>query len=104
MTPANSLAMRLLAWLLEGPQLVVVLLTAGVVISSLGVIYAAHETRATYGRLQDLQETQDSLDSRYEKLLLEQSAWGGYSRVDQIAHKQLDMSSPKPEDIVVVHK
>lgn len=104
MNPANSLAMKLVAWLLEWPQLSILLLIVCLVISSLGVIYTAHETRATYAKLQDLQETRDSIDSRYEKLLLEQSAWDGYSRIDQIAHKQLKMSAPNPEDIVVVRK
>ena len=100
----DSLVMKLVAWLLAWPQLAVVLLVITVVISSLGVVYTAHETRAAYAKLQDLQETRDSLDSRYEKLLLEQSAWADYSRIDQIAHKQLKMSSPKPEDIVVVQR
>ena len=100
----DSLVMKLVAWLLAWPQLAVVLLVIAVVISSLGVVYTAHETRAAYAKLQDLQETRDSLDSQYEKLLLEQSAWADYSRIDQIAHKQLKMSSPKPEDIVVVQR
>ena len=104
MNISDSLVMKLVAWLLAWPQLAVVLLVIAVVISSLGVVYTAHETRAAYAKLQDLQETRDSLDSRYEKLLLEQSAWADYSRIDQIAHKQLKMSSPKPEDIVVVKR
>lgn len=104
MNVTDSLVMKLVAWLLAWPQLAVVLLVIAVVISSLGVVYTAHETRAAYARLQDLQETRDSLDSRYEKLLLEQSAWADYSRIDRLAHKQLKMSSPKPEDIVVVKR
>ena len=104
MKVADSLVLRLVAWLLAWPQLSVVLLAIVVVGSCLGVVYTAHETRATYAQLQDLQEKQDSLDSRYEKLLLEQGAWADYSRVDQISHSQLGMSSPKPADIVVVKR
>ena len=104
MKPADALVLKLLAWLLAGRQLFVILLLMGVVGSALGVVYTAHETRAAYAKLQDLQESRDAIDSQYEKLLLEQGAWADYSRVDQIAHKQLNMSSPKPEDIVVVQR
>ena len=99
---SDLLAVRLLAWLLLWPQLSVVMLVGAVVLSSLGVVYSAHETRHGYAELQDLQARQDALDSEYEKLLLEQGAWANYSRVDQVSHNQLKMSSPKPEDIVVV--
>ncbi|HKI74082.1 MAG TPA: cell division protein FtsL [Pseudomonadales bacterium] len=101
---ADLLAVRLLAWLLLWRQLSVVLLVAAVVVSSLGVVYTAHETRQAYAQLQDLQENRDSLDNEYEKLLLEQGAWANYSRVDRVSHDQLKMTSPKPEDIVVVSR
>lgn len=104
MNVADALVVKLVAWLLEWRQLSVALLVFAVVMSALGVVYTAHQTRAAYAQLQDLQEARDSLDSNYEKLLLEQSAWADYSRIDQIAHKQLDMSSPSPEDIVVVKR
>lgn len=98
------LGVKLVVWLLAWRQLSVVLLIVLAVISSLGVVYTAHETRATYAQLQNLQETRDSLESRYDKLLLEQSAWSDYSRVDQISRNQLKMSSPKLDDIVVVKR
>jgi cell division protein FtsL len=102
MNVGDSLVMRLIAWLLAWPQFSVILLVAAVVASSLGVVYTAHETRTAYMRLQALQETRDTLDSDYEKLLLEQGAWADYSRVDAISRNQLGMSAPKPADIVVV--
>ena len=102
MSVEGALLLKLLGWLLPRPRLSVALLVVAVVASSLGVVYTAHETRAIYAQLQGLQETRDSLDSEYEKLLLEQGAWASYSRVDRISRGQLKMSSPRPEDIVVV--
>ena len=39
--------------------------------------------------LQTEQHASDTLDSEYEKLLLEQSVWAGYNRVDQLARETL---------------
>jgi cell division protein FtsL len=102
MSVEESPLLKLLGWLLAWHRLSVALLIIAVVASSLGVVYTAHETRAIYAELQGLQENRDSLDSEYEKLLLEQGAWASYSRVDRVSRNQLKMSSPRPEDIVVV--
>ena len=104
MNTSGMLIVRFIAWLLDWRQLSVGLLLGVVVASSLGVIYTAHATRTLYAELQELQGREDSLDSEYEKLLLEQGAWADYSRVDQVSRDQLHMSSPKPEDIVVVKR
>lgn len=104
MKPGDLLPVRLLAWLLLWPQLSILLLVAVAVGSALGVIYTSHETRHAYAQLQDLQERRDSLESEYEKLLLEQGAWANYSRVDQVSHNELKMSAPKPDDIVIVSR
>jgi len=95
---------RLSAWLLDWPQLSVCLMAALVVLSALGVVYSAHRSRAAYAEIQELERQQDALDSEYEKLLLEQSAWAGYSRIDQVAREDLGMSSPAPDKIVVVRR
>lgn len=100
----GTLLYQLLAWLLQWRQLSVALLVMAVVLSSLGVVYTAHATRQGYAKLQSLQQRQDYLDSEYEKLLLEQSAWAAYTRVDEISRKDLKMTSPKPDDIVVVQR
>ncbi|MDZ7686879.1 MAG: cell division protein FtsL [Gammaproteobacteria bacterium] len=60
------------------------------------------ETRQQYAEIQQLERTQDHLDSEYEKLLLEQSAWADYARVDRISREELGMTSPAAKDIVVV--
>ena len=66
------------------------------------VIYASHATRARYASLQTEQHASDTLDSEYEKLLLEQSVWAGYNRVDQLARETLQMRSPDQTNLLVV--
>jgi cell division protein FtsL len=96
------LVLRVAIWLLEWPQLRVCILGLLIAVSSLGTIYSEHVTRRLYGQLQQLESSQDFLDNEYEKLMLEQSAWAAYARVDQISKSELNMSSPAVADIVVV--
>lgn len=93
---------RLAMWLVNWPQLLQGLLLLLVIASCFGVSYAAFETRQNYSRLQVLVGEGDSLDSEYEKLLLEQSAWAGYARIDELAKGDLNMQIPQGEQVVVV--
>jgi cell division protein FtsL len=93
---------RLALWLLAWPQLLHGLLLLAVVVSCFGVSYAAFQTRQNYSRLQVLVSDGDSLDSEYEKLLLEQSAWAGYARIDELSRDDLDMRIPEGKQVVVV--
>ena len=98
----DSLLFRTLSWLLAWQQLLVVALIGLLVISSLAVALSAHATRPLYSHLQVLEQERDNLDSEYEKLLLEQSAWADYTRIDQVSREQLHMLAPSSESIVVV--
>ncbi|MFN3238415.1 MAG: cell division protein FtsL [Pseudomonadales bacterium] len=93
---------RLVMWLLAWQQLVVAVLVIAVIASSFGVSLAAFQTREQYSVLQKLNEESDQLDSEYEKLLLEQSAWAGYARIDEVAREELGMQIPQGEQVVVV--
>ena len=93
---------ELLVWLGRLEHLAVVFIVVVFIGSSVGVIYSAHMTRVLYSGMQKLQSNQDDLDSEYEKLLLEQSAWADYTRVDQIAREELGMTAPAPENLIVV--
>ena len=98
----DDLFRELLSWLARFEQLTVAIALVIFLISSLAVIYSAHMTRQMYGSLQVLQQDQDDLDSEYEKLLLEQSAWADYTRVDQLARDKLGMSAPSRDKLYVV--
>ena len=102
MNLAASPLYKLVAWLVQWQQLSVCLLIICLMLSALGVVYATYETRRQYAEIQRLERQQDFLDSEFEKLLLEQSAWADYSRVDQLSREELDMASPKADDIIVV--
>jgi len=93
---------QLAVWLLALPQLLHGALVAAVVVSCFGVSFAAFETRQNYSRLQVLVNESDTLDSEYEKLLLEQSAWAGYARIDELSRDDLKMLIPEGEQIVVI--
>lgn len=93
---------QLLIWCCQWRQLLSGLLLLAVVISTFGVSYAAFETRQLYGDLQDAGNESDRLDSEFEKLLLEQSAWAGYARIDEISREELDMRAPTKTQLVIV--
>lgn len=89
-------------WLYHKQYLIVALILVLFLSSSIGVVYSAHMTRQMYSSLQSLQREQDDLENEYEKLLLEQSAWADYTRVDQLAREELKMIAPSAEDLVLV--
>lgn len=93
---------RVILWMFNWPQLLQGALLVAVVVSCFGVSFAAFETRQKYSRLQVLVSETDSLDSEYEKLLLEQSAWAGYARIDEISRGDLGMQIPEGEQVVVI--
>lgn len=101
---SQSLLSNTIRWLLAWNQLSVALLLVAVMFSATGVVWSAHKTRQLYAELQTLQSKQDNLDSEYEKLLLEQSAWANYARVDQVAREELNMKPPRGDDLVIVRQ
>lgn len=98
----SMLITEIQTWLAKKQHLVIAMTLLLFLASSIGVIYSAHMTRQMYATLQTLQRQQDDLDNEYEKLLLEQSAWANYTRVDQLAREELNMAAPRARDVVVV--
>ena len=93
---------QLIAWVVAPKPLLASVLSALVVVSALGVAYSAHMTRNMYRDLQQLEKDHDDLEHEYEKLLLEQSAWADYTRLDQLAKDKLAMAAPAPDNTVVI--
>ena len=100
----QPLVLQCLSWLGGGWPRRVLLIMAFVLASSVGVILVSHETRALYSRIQVEEHVSDNLDSEYERLLLEQSAWGSLQRIENMAAQKLDMRSPEPEEILIVKR
>ena len=98
----NTIVFQTLSWIARS-QLLVATAILLFVASAIGVVYSAHMTRFLYADLQSLQKDADDVDSEYERLLLEQSAWADYTRIDQLAREELDMRPPAQENLVVVY-
>jgi cell division protein FtsL len=82
--------------------LVTILLLAAVMFSAIGVVYANHLSRTLFIELQALQSSRDNLNQDWGRLQLEQSTWATHARIEGIARKQLGMSQPNFDDVVVV--
>lgn len=92
----------LFGWFLSPKPILGALLTSLFVVSAVGVAFSAHETRNMYRDLQRLEKSHDDLEHEYEKLLLEQSAWADYTRLNELAVGELEMQPPATEEMVVL--
>ena len=98
----RSLINQLIEWSLQ-PRVVGGMILSGIALASaLTVVAVAHGNRQIYAQLQSLQYERDRLDSDFEKLLLEQSAWTEYSRVEDLSTSKLLMRRVSPDVTVVV--
>ncbi|MFT4631476.1 MAG: cell division protein FtsL [Candidatus Pseudothioglobus sp.] len=98
----DTLVGKVFVWFTGWTQISATLLVLVGIASALAVIQSVHVTRQQYSELQELRAIQDNLDSEYEMLLLEQSAWGDYARIDQVARDDLMMFAPTAETLIVV--
>lgn len=70
--------------------------------SCVAVIYSSFETRRLVATHQRLQLENNGMQVEWGQLLLEQSTWGSYNRVEQLAGQKLNMRVPSPSEIVMV--
>ena len=70
--------------------------------SALGVIWSKHQSRTTFIQLQRLQAERDRLDIEWGQLKIQQSSSATPGRVEQVAHSDLKMITPKPTDVRIV--
>ncbi|HAG95746.1 MAG: cell division protein FtsL [Pseudomonadales bacterium] len=73
-----------------------------VMVSSVAVVYSSYETRRLVASHQRLQQENNAMQVEWGQLLLEQSTWGSYNRVEQLAGTKLKMRVPAPNEIVMV--
>ena len=73
-----------------------------VVISASGLVYSKHLQRRYFVELQTLQETGSQLQTEWEQLLLEESAWSNQARIEQIANNELGMHLVNHSDVVML--
>ena len=77
-------------------------LVVAILLSAIGVINAKHQSRLSFGNLQVLQKQRDEMEIEWGRLQLEQGAWATHGRVEQLARKQLGMTIPPTQSIVVL--
>ena len=70
--------------------------------SALAVSWSVHRARQLTSEMQTLQRQQDAMQTEWGQLLLEQSTWGGYARVERLAREKLDMIMPDAGQTVMV--
>jgi cell division protein FtsL len=86
----------------RAPWLLVLMTLALVSATALGVVYSSFEARRLIAQHQQLLNEKNAMQVEWGQLLLEQSTWGSYNRVEQLAGARLKMRVPSPNEIVMV--
>lgn len=86
-----------------GAVIVLVLLCA-VIVTAIGVVYARQQNRILFGELTRLTHEEDTLNTDFGRLELEQATWAEPNRIEQVARGQLNMTAPDATDTVVVKR
>jgi len=73
-----------------------------VLCSAIGVIWSKHESRMLFVELQRLQAERDRLDIEWGQLKIQQSYSATPGRVEQVAHAELKMVTPRPSEVRIV--
>jgi cell division protein FtsL len=79
-------------------------LWAAVLGSAAAVVYARHQARDLFVRLEKLNAERDSLEMEWGRLQLEQSAWSSHAFVERVANAKLKMNLPQTRDVRIVRQ
>ena len=82
--------------------IVVLFLFSMVLGSAILLVHSKHESRKVFVELQRLKYQVDALNTEWSQLQLEQSAWSGHGRIEQVARKKLSMVMPESDNVVFV--
>jgi cell division protein FtsL len=85
--PENSTAPRPFRW----PLLAAALLALAV-LTSFGVIYAAHQSRELFRQLEQARRDENEIQIEWRQLLLERGTLSSHARVEAIAASELQMA------------
>ncbi len=78
------------------------MLFGAILVSALLVVQTRHQSRVLFAEIQTLEEKRDALNEEWGRLQLEQSTWAMANRIESLARTDLEMRSPKPEQLVLV--
>jgi cell division protein FtsL len=79
--------------------LILLLLSALVLCSALGVVYAKYASRKLFVELESLRGYVLDEEVEWGRLLLEQSTLAAHARVERIARDDLSLRQPRPEEV-----
>ena len=79
-----------------------VLLVLCVLGSAMGVIVSAFENRRYLAEIESLRAEARSMQVLWGQYLVEKNTWAAYSRVHDMAEKELEMQAPQTDKIIVV--
>lgn len=80
----------------------VMILAMVVLVSSLGVVYAKHQSRKLFVELDTLKKERDEMNVEWGRLQLEQSTLATHSRIETTAKKRLQMITPEYDKVLIV--
>ncbi len=84
------------------PGLRMMLIIMALLITAFGIIYIKDVNRRLFINYQELQQSSTMLQTDYEKLLLEKSAWSRQARIQALAEQRLNMQVPAGDSIIMV--
>lgn len=93
---------RLFAKRLPTGSFIMLLMFVGVLLSAISVAYSAYWNRQLLNTLYGELNVRDKAQAEYGRLVLEQSTWTAYSRIETLATEQLKMRVPDPAEIIMV--
>ena len=88
-----------MAWRVMG----VLILICGVLLSALGVVYAKHQSRTLFNKLQQIYKERDEMNVEWGRLQLEQNTWASHGRIERIVSEELNMGLPNPKSTVIIY-
>jgi len=89
---------------LNARQIVLIITLVAVICSTLGVVYAKHESRRSAVQLGMLEDQRDEIIAEWSRLQLEQAWLADASHVESKAREQLGMELPAKSMILIVEK
>lgn len=80
----------------------VLVLAASVVASGVWVVAAEHKSRQLFIRAEALRREADRLQTDWGRLQIEQGALATHSRIEMLARRDLNLTEPDDDQLVVV--
>lgn len=85
-------------------QIALPVLWLAVLASAAAAVYARHQARDLFVRLEKLNAMRDGLEMEWGRLQLEQSAWSSNAFVERVANAKLRMELPQTQDVRIVRQ